>query len=454
MKPNNLSYSPLYENTLVRVISEFTTEMTPSSVLKELTKVLKRKVSKDAPGAYNISISQDAAGYYRLETGFLTYRDARLITISLFSWVEKFGMADKNHNFFYDIKFVDAEAGPFKGTLFFKGISIQKIDKLKFILEFDEEKVYKVFPSRRYGFNTKSILRFDINQRFIPREASIVDPKFYSVPNTIESGVNFELLSQGFLRLQYIGGQDYVKKPQEVLDILNDFCLCAWEAASNPKFTKDNIAKFEKIVQKQNKVREAYIDYSVFKKNYPDITFTVDLNEDHRTLDYYYSIIKDRIFDLLSSSKFSGNEFFLNYDSNISALQVKEAKINCQGNISNVEFVNCEIKFGNFKLCDFYDCKVEDARVTQSNFYLDSDIIRCLFIDSFANRTTILDNTEVLGVNSVVNGKVEKGIIRSGKIGEHAEISKGTIVLQYSNLKSGYFVVGDKIIIPSKKFLK
>ena len=452
MKPNNLSYSPLYENTLVRVISEFSTEMTSSSVLKELTKALKRKVSTDAPGAYNISISQDEAGYYRLETGFLTYRDARLTTLSLFAWVEKYGMSDKNHNFFYDIKFIDSESGPFKGTLFFRGISIQKIDKLKFILEFDEEKVYKTFPSRRYGFNTKSITKFNINQRFIPREASVVDPRFYSVPETSESGVNFELLSQGFLRLQYIGGQDYVKKPQEVLDILNDFCLCAWQASSDPKLTRENVGNFEKIVQKQNKVRESYLDYSIFKKNFPDIKFSVDLSEDPKTLDYFYSIIKDRIFDILSNAKFSKNEFYLNYDTNVSMMQIKEAKINCQGNINNAEFINCEIKFGNFKSCDFFECDIEDARIIQSNLYLDSTAVRCLFIDSFANRTTILDNCEVMGMNSVVNGQMEKGIFRLGKIGEHAEISKGTLVVKYSNIKSGFFVAGDNVILSTKKY--
>ncbi len=454
MKPNNLSYSPLYENTLVRVISEFNSEMAPSGVIKGLNKSLKHKVSKDVPGAYNINISRGDDGIYRIETAFMTYRDARLICLNLFSWIERNGSTESDHNLYFDIKFLDVEKGPFKGTLFFRGISIQKIDKLKFILEFDEEKVYKAFPSRRYGFNTKSISKFNINQRFIPREDSVVDPKFYSVPDTKESGVNFELLSQGFLRMQYIGGKDYEAKPQEILDILNDFSLCAWEAASDSKYTKANILNFEKIVAKQNKIRESYLDYALFKRNFKDIHFTVDLTEDPKTLDYYYSIIKDRIYDLLINAKFSKNDFELNYDTTISALQIREAKLNCQGTINNIEFINCEVKFGNFKLCNFYDCKIEDARLIECNMFLDSVMNRCLLLDSFANRTTELNNCNVDGQNSVINTKMSGGIFRNGKIGVHASISDDTIVIKYSNLKPGYFVVGDKVIIPTKKFLK
>ena len=57
-----------------------------------------------------------------------------------------------------------------------------------------------------------------------------------------------------------------------------------------------------------------------------------------------------------------------------------------------------------------------------------------------------------MGMNSVVNGQMEKGIFRLGKIGEHAEISKGTLVVKYANIKSGFFVAGDNVILSTKKY--
>jgi hypothetical protein len=44
------------------------------------------------------------------------------------------------------------------------------------------------------------------------------------------------------------------------------------------------------------------------------------------------------------------------------------------------------------------------------------------------------------------------GIFRNGSIGVHAKVSKDTIVIEYRELKPGYFVAGDKVIIPTKKF--
>jgi hypothetical protein len=454
LKFDSLSYSPLFEKTLVRVISEFNSDMAPSNVLRELSKTLKRKVSTETAGSYNVNLSRGDDGVYRIETAFLTYRDSRLLCINLLSWIERNGFTEKNDNLFVDIKFLDSEKGPFKGTLFFKGISIQKIDKLKFILEFDEEKVYKAFPSRRYGFNTKSISNFEINQKFIPKEDNVVDPKFYSVPDTKECGINFELLAEGFLRMQYIGGKEYEKKPQEILDLISEFCVISWEATFRPQYTKENILQFEKIVLKQNKIRESYLDYALFKQKFDKILFTVDLVEDPKTLEYYYSILRDRIYDFLISTKIKGNELEMNYDTSLSVIQIRDGEIKSNGTIKNIEFVNCKIQFGNYSGCTFYDCDISDARLIECNIYLESIISRCLFINSMANRTIELNNTDIDGPNSVINGKVVAGIIRRAKLGVHAEISKETIVIEYERLRPGYFVAGDTVIIPTKKYLK
>jgi hypothetical protein len=454
LKFDSLSYSPLFENTLVRIISEFNSDMTPSSVLKGLSKALKRKVSTDAPGAYNANISRGDDGVYRLETTYLTYRDSRLLCLNLFAWIERNGFTEKNNNFFVDIKFIDKEAGPFKGTLFFKGISVEKIDKLKFILEFSEDAVYKSFPSRKYGFNTKSIKNFDINQRFVPKEESVVDPKFYSVPNTKECGVNFELLNEGFLRLQYIGGKEYEKKPTEILDIISEFCVVSWNATFRPQYTKENILNFEKLVLKQTKIRESYLDYAVFKQKFPKVNFTVDLVEHPKTLEYYYSILRDRIFDFLISAKFKDNELEMNYDTSLSALQIRDGEIKSTGTIKDIEFVNCKIQYGNFQNCVFYDCEINDCRLIECNIYLDSVINRCLLINSMANRTIVLNNTDVDGMNSVLNAKMNGGVFYKGKLGIYAEISKDTKVIEYERLKPGYFVAGDTVIIPTKKYIK
>ena len=454
MKYDSLSYSSLFENTLVRVISEFNSDMAPSAVLGGLSKALKRKVSTDPAGSYNVNIVRGDDGIWRIETAFMTYRDSRLLCLNLFGWIEKNGSTEKEHNMYVDIKFIDSEAGPFKGTMFFKGISIEKIDKLKFILEFNEDLAYKTFPTRRYGFNTKSIKRFEINQKFIPRTESVVDPKFYSVPDTTECGINFECLNQGFLRLQYIGGKDYITKPQEILDLISEFSVIAWSSTFRPSYTKENILEFEKIILKQNKIRESYLDYALFKKKFDKILFTVDLVENPKTLEYYYSVLRDRIYDFLMNTKFKDNEIELNYDSTLSALQVRGGEIKAFGNVKDIEFINSKIQYGNFIGCTFYDCEINDCRVIECNVYLDSVLNRCKLQDSMCNRTITINNCDVDGMNTVINGKMVGGVLRKGKLGVHAEINKDVTVIEYEKLKAGYFVAGDTVIIPTKKYLK
>ena len=252
------------------------------------------------------------------------------------------------------------------------------------------------------------------------------------------------------MRLQYIGGEDYEKKASDILEILSQFCVTAWDCTVNKEFTRDDIQEFEKIVERFKKIRSSYLDYNLFNNNYPKIKFTVDLIQTEKTVYQFYQNLRDRIFDLLSNMDFKG-EVLLNYDTTLSTLQIKDANITCI-NVSNIELIDCNVNYGNFTNCDFYDCKVNDAYLKSCNLFLNSTFERCKFLNSFSNRTTILTNCEFDGDNAVFNGKMIGGLFRRGSIGHHAEISKETTVIEYRQLRIGYMVFGDKIIIPTKKF--
>jgi len=450
LKFDKLQFSPLFEKTLVRFISEFDSEMKPSRILSELSKELKKKVSNQPAGSYNINITRGTDGVFRIETSFMLYRDSRLLILSLFKWIERNAITEKTHNMYVDIKFIDTEKGPFKGTLFNSGITIEKIDKLKMILDFDESKVYDTFPSRRYGFNSRSVARFEPNQKFIPKEDSPVDPKFYAIPDTSNCGINFETLNQGFLRLQYVGGKDYEKKAPEVLDIISEFCVSAWNCTVNSGYSKENINSFEKIVFRHAKIREAYLDYVIFQKNFPSIKLTIDMIENPKTIYTFYQSIRDRIYDLLTNIEFK-DELEMNYDTTLCILQIRGGSI--KGNVvKGIDIVNCSVEYGSFEGCDFYNCEIKDASMTRCNLFLDSIAHRSRLIDSVCNRTVTLEGCQFDGSNGVLNGQMNGGIFRNGGLGVHAEISKDTIVIEYRKLKPGYMVAGDTVLIPLKKY--
>ena len=451
MNFNSYNLTALFEKSLIRITADFESTKEPKSAVSELSKLLKTKISPNEASSYNFQLKRSEDGVYHFSTSFMLCRDARLITIDLLKWIERNGSTGRNDNFFVDLKFLDEEKGPFKGTLFSTATKIDNIDKLKFILEFDEDKVYKAFPSRKDSFNSQSIIRFEPTQKFIPREAEAVDPRVYDIPSTQNCGINFETLNQGFLRMQYIGGSGYQSKVGLVLDTINQFIVTSWDCVINKSFTKENLKAFGKAISVKEKIRQSYLDYALFKKNYPKVKFTADLVSDQKVLESYYNILRDRFYTIFINCQFSNDEFEINYDSTLSVIQIRDAKIKCK-EIEGLEFISCEIENGIFHRSDFYDCKIVNATIVQSNIYLDSIVTNCNLMNSFSNRTTNLIDCEFDGMNGVLNGKMTRGIFKKGKIGLFADVSKDTKVIQYQPLKSGYVVAGDQIIIPTKKF--
>jgi len=450
MNFNSLELSPLFEKTLVRISADFETSKSLRSVISELSKELKTKVSEELASTYNFQIKKTDDDIYHLITPFLLYRDSRLTLINLLKWIERNATTKRNHNLVIDCKYIGVESGPFKGTLFFDSIKIENIDKLKFVLEFDEDKIYKDFPSRKNYYLCQSIKRFDISQKFIPQNNSVVDPKFYTIPYTKTSGINFDCLIEGFLRMQYLGGEDYEKKIEQILYALNQFCVTAIDSTINKTLTEKNIKTFNSIIDINNKIRNSYYDYYIFQKNYPKVKFTVNLIDNKKILETFYSSIRENIYQIFSNlSEFKSME--LNYDTSISVFQIRDATIDAK-TINNVEFIDCEINSGNFENCNFYDCKIKNSVLSKCNLYLETTSEKSNIIDSFINRTVKIEDCEIDGMNGVFNGQMNGGIFRKGKIGIYGKISKSTKMIQYNPIKPGYIVSGDDVIVATKNF--
>lgn len=444
------NFNALFEKTLIRLNADFESVMNPRSASSDLSKQLKIRVSSEEPSSNNFQLKRTADGVYHLQTSFLLYRDARLTIINLLKWIEQNGKTDVNCNFFVDVKFTDSHPGPFKGTLFFNSTKIENIDKTKFVLEFDESLVYKDFSNRKNYFRSQSIMRFEPVQKFIPGSIENLDPRMYRVYTTSNSGINFESLIDGYLRIQYLGGESYEKKVNSILQIISQVCVISWDCVINKELAQNHVEKFSKLIKKTKQIRESYYDFAIFKKNYPKVNFTVDLVNDPKVLEVYYQSLRDRIYEIFTNIT-TDSSFDFNYDTAMSVFQIKDAKLKCK-NVTNVEFIGCKIEFGIFDKCDFYDCNINNAMMNQSNLFLSSEAKNCTLYDSFCNRTTEIIDCVIDGTASVLNAKMIGGKFLSGKVGVFSDISDTTIVVKYQPLKTGYVVAGDQIIVPTKKY--
>ena len=77
-----------------------------------------------------------------------------------YDWILFKARTNKKTHFIVDIKFDDTKKGPFIGTMFNTGMTIDKINKFKFILGFNEYLAYKYFPAAKNGNYTNSIYNF------------------------------------------------------------------------------------------------------------------------------------------------------------------------------------------------------------------------------------------------------------------------------------------------------
>lgn len=246
--------------------------------------------------------------------------------------------------------------------------------------------------------------------------------------------------------MQYLGGYNYENKISKILDIIHMFVECSYDCIINKEYTEENLQTFRKLIDRYKKVQKSYKNYKIFKSEYSNIKFTVNLLEDERVLSQFYDILKDQIYNLISNLKFKlSDEWKLNYDSLAKVLQIKDAKLICK-NIEGIEFINCEIKDGLFKQCDFYLSEIKNSSLMSCNIFRETLVFDSILSDSFSNRTTLIKNCEIGGENSVTNSKVEGGIILNTKLGKFADISKTTKVIKYKELKTGFIVAADKII--------
>lgn len=406
-----------------------------TAIQNELSKILKIKLSNSAATDFNIEFIKVDDGLYKIHTPFLNIQFFKSILSGTLNWINANGKTLPTGNLLIDLKFSD------------KSLSIASINKLKFILTLNEDLIYRPFPTRLAGIYSRSIKR-DIELLNVPSVGSIINLN----PRLVSSGINFETLNDGFLRHRYIGGNDYTHKIQSILDIVDDYVNSVIVSITNPKLTEQNVNDIKKLIVKFKKLKESYLDYELFHSHFPKIDFTVDLKSDKLILQSYYFSIRDRIFDLVSNIK-GDLSFELNYDTIGGTLQIHEATLTCY-EVANIDFISCKLLSGKYNNCSFYSSELNNSLLNMCNLYKDTTVTNSRLVNSMTNRTTTVTGCIIDGMNGVINGKVVGGVIIQSKVGELADISKETKVLKQTKLKSGYFVAGDKVIIPSKQFFK
>lgn len=430
-------FSDLFTYCTLSLEADFISEYDLRSASTSLSKALGIKV-KDTSSKWSVKLEILESRLFHVTTDFMSHSDIRLFIINLNKWIKDNGKTNTFCDFKLALKLNGNDSAYHK---------IETLDKIKFVTNFDEPYVYSIFPKRTNTYNSQTINQISSKRGYFETVQEI-DRNIFDIAHNPFMGINFDDLAKGYLTMNYLGGLDYQNKTPDILKILNHFCEVAVLAVTqNGIYDNEEVAKFNKILNRTKKIQKSYSNLDAFSQSYPNVKFLVNLIEDKMVLKTFYFTLRDRIYDIFSNIKFlSSEEFYLNYDSTTQTLQLKDANIECL-NLKNVQFVECKIKGGTFDFCDFFKCEINKSYILNSNIFADTKVTSSKLIDCFSNRTATLKDCYIGGQNSVLNANVEGGIIAKTNKGIYANISDSTIKGTIVEVKPGFLVVGPKVII-------
>ena len=408
---------------------EFFSNYEIEETMKMLSTTLNKQIlyfdkhhSEFSPTADIFKIEKDYSGgakMIELITGPIKYIEAKNILKTTLEWIHKNGFTTDKCSIHLNMSFDKKLISIYKFT---------RIDVLKFILEFDENIVYNLFPKRKDSVYAKSIKFIYPRNKFYASEIKNISNQDFIYPTTKYYGINFSKLLKNYLELRYIGGADYENYFDEIVTILDYFIKTVYNTINNSDYTQANKDELYKILINQKKLINSYKSYSNFKKEYPKLRLTCDLKEADSYIDSFYTTnLRDKIFDILSETSLA--EGLINYNSDNNTIELKYCIIDICYNISKVKMFDTKIN-GNISNCHMFDCTAINSNISETNIFK-SEISKSKLGNCYINDKCVINDSYIFGKNTIICGEVNKGIIREGFIEEKAKVSKETEIVEY-----------------------
>jgi hypothetical protein len=355
-----------------------------------------------------------------LVTGPMSYKDARNVLIKVFEWIKDNGYTNERCSIHANIS-IDSNKLP---TL----VGIPQMNVAKFILDFDEGRIYDVFPQRKDSVYARSIKNLRPNKiMFYSPSLEEFSRSTIATPDEKYFGVNFLKLEKGYLEYRYMGGKDYHTKARKILSLVDYYILHMFNTLNfNGQYSQVDRAKFKGIMEKQEIIYKSFIKYGEFKKNYPDIELSMDMIKDDQTLSAVWGNLREKLFDLVVTGGMTKGKF--NYDTDLGRFQLQDTKLNnCK--VEDIEFINCEIQ-GVIDRSWFYNSTIKNSRITNSWAMKENVFEFSKIADTPLHVTNVCNDCFIENKRFIINCEVNKGVIRNGEIGKLAKVSKDTMIVE------------------------
>jgi hypothetical protein len=424
----NSSREEILNASLCGVEFEFYSKLGLEETTKQLEDLLGRSIrietkahSDFQPTDKEFKIEPDMSGgkgLMELVTGALPYRNARILMIKILGWIRANGYTTERSGIHLNLSFN-------KDYLEDKNM-ISKMNTLKFILDFNENQVYKLFPHRENSVYAKSIKWVMPKIDAFHFDSANTSVHNYDFPSTKYYGINFEKKLKNYLEFRYLGGKDYEKKQDSIFYLWEMFIYQMWKSCNDPAFTEENKLELRRILHKNEPVALSLKDFRNVNKHWSKIEILVDLKDHNEIIDMYWDRMKHRVMDLITKGGMT--EGIVNYDSDLSRIQVKDGKFPTCFQLEGYDFVDCEIR-GNITNCELFSCKIEGSILIRCNAYQSTEIKESKVESCYIHGSCKIINSYVFGRDGIFKGKMTGGIFREGMISDEARFEDTEVVV-------------------------
>ena len=288
---------------------------------------------------------------------------------------------------------------------------ISNINVMKFILEFNEDYILKHITDLTLDGSFEKLT--DIKPTDIESCIDTIKKRMDGLKYTDYEdiyGIDFSTVKLGYITFTYAREINFRNKWEELLKCLNHTIITLYNTSSSYDFSDDENKKIGDLDTTYKSTSQAFGCYELFKDKYKGIKLTKDLNSDSMEIDIIFPAIKDKLFDIVV--KCGIKEAEINYDSDVSRIQIKNIETKKCYHLNGVDIVDSELTNCTIRNCDLYDTKVEKSSIIKSNLFGYADCKDCKIKDSFVSRNIKLKDCAVSGNLGKMGGIMKGGSLR------------------------------------------
>lgn len=290
---------------------------------------------------------------------------------------------------------------------------LDNLNLIKFILDLNENSILKNIGDITQNGDFKKLTDikptcYEDCQNKVQKQ---IESLKYIEPERSLYGIDFSHLSVGYITFKYAENIDYRNKWEGILKSLNHTISTLYNSTKYPELSDDHTKKIDELNEKYEDYEKSFRCLELFREKYKSIKVTSDLNDDKSVIDVIFPSIKEKLFDLVVINNIRTAE--VNYDSDVSRLQIKDITLKGCYHLNGVDIVDSEIQNSNIRNCDIYDTKITNSNITECNLFGYGNCKDSKFKDCFISRNIELKDCDVTGKLGKMGGTMKGGSLKN-----------------------------------------